>query len=131
MKKFVGIFAGVLLCSVAFAIDVNQDELKVGQGDSVQFENYGGPHAKIDSAAAIVGIGTNLGKEVAFVEKPVEMPLTDDMDKIILSPTDDMGPNRQDRKVTLTVEGEEKRTSNILLGYNKQGFELEDGEYLL
>lgn len=72
----------------------------------------------------------NLGKEVSFVEKPVEMPSTDDMDKIILSPTDDMGPNRQDRKVTLTVEGEEKRTSNILLGYNKQGFELEDGEYL-
>ena len=73
MKKFVGIFAGVLLCSVAFAIDVNQDELKVGQGDSVQFENYGGPHAKIDSAAAIVGIGTNLGKEVA---RDVENPLS-------------------------------------------------------
>ncbi|MBR1912244.1 MAG: hypothetical protein IJ828_07800, partial [Treponema sp.] len=60
-----------LLISLAFAaglpaLEVNRPELEVsGSIDSVQFENYGGPHAVIDSAAAIVNIGTELGREAA------------------------------------------------------------------
>lgn len=65
MKKLCSI-AGFLLLSVSlFSVDVNRDELQSAQSDSVQFENYGGPHAVIETVDAIIGIGTKLGKEVA------------------------------------------------------------------
>lgn len=50
-----------------FAIEVDEPELQsTGSiGDSIQFENYGGPYAVIETAAAITGIGTALGEEVA------------------------------------------------------------------
>ena len=57
MKKFAGFFAGILICTAAFAVDVNKDELQSAQSDAVQFENYGGPHAVIETADAITGIG--------------------------------------------------------------------------
>ncbi|MBQ9206400.1 MAG: hypothetical protein IJ158_06760 [Treponema sp.] len=70
MKKFFLICAGVLLSASLFA-QVNRSELEAAQSDAVQFENYSGPHAVIDSAASIVGIGTALGNEVAAdVENP-------------------------------------------------------------
>ncbi|MBQ9623217.1 MAG: hypothetical protein IJR39_07785 [Treponema sp.] len=73
MKKIFGIFAGFLICAAGFAVDVNKGELESAQSDAVQFENYGGPHAVIESASAIMGIGTNLGRQVA---QDVENPLT-------------------------------------------------------
>ena len=65
MKKLLASVEILLLSFSLFAVEVNKDELEGSQSDSVQFENYGGPHAVIESAAAIVGIGTALGREVA------------------------------------------------------------------
>ncbi|MDY6396793.1 MAG: P83/100 family protein [Treponema sp.] len=74
MKKVAGFFAGILICTAAFAVDVNKDELQSAQSDAVQFENYGGPHAVIETADAITGIGTNLGRQVAAdVENPLSV----------------------------------------------------------
>ncbi|MBR1721195.1 MAG: hypothetical protein IJ727_01715 [Treponema sp.] len=44
---------------------VNRDELELGQSENIQFANYGGPHAVIESVDAIMGIGTSLGREIA------------------------------------------------------------------
>ncbi len=68
MKKIISVFvaAMTLVLSVS-ALNVDEVELKVpGSVDSVQFENYGGPHAHIDSAQAIVNIGAGLGRHVAL-----------------------------------------------------------------
>ena len=74
MKKIAGLIAVFLICSGVFAIDVNKGELESAQKDSVQFENYGGPHAVIESADAILGIGRALGEEVAAdVENPLSV----------------------------------------------------------
>ena len=74
MKKLMkSVFAafGILLSASVFAVDVNKDELQSAQDAAVQFENYAGPHARIDTAAAIVGIGSALGREVAAdIENP-------------------------------------------------------------
>ena len=67
MKKTVGV-----LLMLAFGMYINAAELEVNQkevqaaGDenSVQFENYGGPHAVIESAETISGIGRSLGLEI-------------------------------------------------------------------
>lgn len=54
------------IAGFASAIEVDEAELqRSGSTDSVQFENYGGPYAVIESAQAIVGIGSALGREVA------------------------------------------------------------------
>lgn len=72
MRKWF-VAAGILL-SLHAAAQVNRGELEAGQGGAVQFENYGGTHAVIDSAAAIVGIGTALGNEVAAgLENPLSV----------------------------------------------------------
>jgi len=74
MKKIAGLIAVFLICAGVFAIDVNKGELESAQKDSVQFENYGGPHAVIESADAITGIGRALGEEVAAdVENPLSV----------------------------------------------------------
>lgn len=67
MKKSVcGFFLALAFAAGLSALEVNRPELEVsGDADAIQFENYGGPHAVIDSAAAIVNIGTELGLEVA------------------------------------------------------------------
>jgi hypothetical protein len=50
----------------AFALEVNQPELESAGGiDTIQFQNYTGPHSVIDSLAAIKAIGSGLGKSVA------------------------------------------------------------------
>ena len=72
MKKLLASVEILLLSFSLFAVEVNKGELEGSQSDSVQFENYGGPHAVIETASAIVGIGTALGKEVA---KDVENPM--------------------------------------------------------
>lgn len=68
MKKLGSIFALLLTMFYSlYAIEVNQEELKSQSTDteSIQFDNYSGPHAVIETAAAITGIGTNIGLEVA------------------------------------------------------------------
>ena len=62
-KTFVA--AALLAAGLSAAAQVNESELKSAQRGSVRFENYGGPHAVIDSAQAIMAIGTALGDEVA------------------------------------------------------------------
>lgn len=52
---------------------------------------------------------------------------------IALSPQEKeaLGEGRDDRTVYVTPQnGEEKKTSSIMMGYNKQGIELENGEYV-
>lgn len=52
---------------------------------------------------------------------------------IALSPQEKeaLGEGRDDRTVHVTPQnGEEKKTSSIMMGYNKQGIELENGEYV-
>ena len=52
---------------------------------------------------------------------------------IALSPQEKeaVGEGRDDRTVYVTPQnGEEKKTSSIMMGYNKQGIELENGEYV-
>jgi hypothetical protein len=71
MKKIFGIFVCFLMSAASFALDVNKGELESAQNDSIQFENYGGPHAVIESRSAIMGIGTHLGEEVS---KDIENP---------------------------------------------------------
>lgn len=74
MKKLCSIVGILLLSASVFAVDVNKDELQSAQSDAVQFENYGGPHAVIESADAIMGIGTRLGQEVAAdIENPLSV----------------------------------------------------------
>ena len=74
MKKLLASVGILLLSFSLFAVEVNKGELEGRGNDSVQFENYGGPHAVIESAAAIVGIGTALGREVAAdVENPLSV----------------------------------------------------------
>ena len=67
MKKvflLCAVFASII--SMGFSLEVDEKELNVqGSIDSIQFENYGGPHAVIESARAITNIGTELGTEVS------------------------------------------------------------------
>ena len=54
-----------LALTLGAAIEVDEIELRVPGSDAIQFENYGGPYAVIETADAIIGIGTALGREVA------------------------------------------------------------------
>ena len=69
MKKFVCALAIALAVESSWSIDVNRGELESAgnsaEGSSVEFENYGGPHAVIESAKAIRDIGGALGRSVA------------------------------------------------------------------
>ena len=58
--------AAFALSSLA-AIEVNEGELEAASSaaTTIQFENYAGPHAVIETADAITGIGTALGRAVA------------------------------------------------------------------
>lgn len=64
MKKF-GLVAMALLFAAAnfYAAQVNEEELK-SVSQTIEFENYTGPHARVDTLEAIKGIGSSLGKEV-------------------------------------------------------------------
>ena len=53
----------LLVAGLAFG-QVDKDELAKGQGTSVTFINYVGPHNRIDTVQQIVGIGTDLGRGV-------------------------------------------------------------------
>ncbi|MBQ7159822.1 MAG: hypothetical protein IJS09_10450 [Treponema sp.] len=74
MKKFLCVLTSCFaLFTYASAIEVNEAELQVPGSDGIQFENYGGPYAVIESVDAIIGIGTALGREVAAA---LETPAT-------------------------------------------------------
>ncbi len=66
MKKLLCIFASALAAgSLAWALGVDEPEIQSAGSDTIQFENYAGPHAVIETAAAITNIGTQLGLVVA------------------------------------------------------------------
>ncbi len=66
MKKQLCILAAALAGGVlAWSLEVDEPEIQSAANDSVQFENYGGPHAVIETAAAITNIGTELGLVIA------------------------------------------------------------------
>ena len=54
-----------LLVGVLAFGQVDRDELAKGQGTSITFTNYVGPHNRIDTAEQIVGIGLGLGRRVS------------------------------------------------------------------
>ncbi len=64
MKKLICALSMAFLVGSAWTIDVNRSELE-SAGASVEFENYGGPHAVIETARAIRDIGGALGRQVA------------------------------------------------------------------
>ena len=66
MKKSVLMLAFTILLSAGlFALEVNQPELTSTGDQTIEFINYTGPHKVIDSIAAIKGIGSGLGKQIA------------------------------------------------------------------
>lgn len=66
MKKTLLLLALSLLLSAGlFALEVNQPELTSTGDQTIEFINYTGPHKVIDSIAAIKGIGSGLGKQIA------------------------------------------------------------------
>ena len=80
MTRFVKkVLALTLICAgfvqAVSAVEVDEPELQStgSLGDSIEFENYGGPYAVIETAEAITGIGTALGLEVA---QSLETPVT-------------------------------------------------------
>lgn len=69
----------------------------------------------------------NLG-DVEF--SPIDFP-TDNVSTIKTAP-DPMGEGRQDKRVDITDStGKEKRTSNLMLGYNKRGVQIAEKYYSL
>ena len=68
MKKSIPAVAFLIFAlHAASALEIEETELRSVQAnqDSVQFENYGGPHAVVETADAIINIGTELGVQVA------------------------------------------------------------------
>ena len=55
----------LLLVGVLAFGQVDRDELSKGQGTSVTFTNYVGPHNRVDTVEQIVGIGQSLGRGVS------------------------------------------------------------------
>ncbi|GAB1456578.1 P83/100 family protein [Spirochaetota bacterium] len=65
MKKIgVGFLALALLALSATALDVDSDEMSSVQGQSIEFINYEGPQAVIETAESIRSIGQTLGAAV-------------------------------------------------------------------
>lgn len=64
--KKISLFMATLFITTSLsALEVDVDEIKLSSPESFEFENYGGPHAVIESAASITGIGTALGTELS------------------------------------------------------------------
>ncbi len=67
-KVFSVALVASFLLSSAGAISVDENELRTTNGEVIQFENYTGPHAVIETADAIRGIGVNLGRRVSAAD---------------------------------------------------------------
>ena len=66
MKKISSLFLSFLLAASVFALEVDTDELKsLTENTEIEFINYEGPHAVINSIAQIKGIGSDIGIQVA------------------------------------------------------------------
>jgi len=63
MNRKLAALSFLLVGALAFG-QVDKDELSKGQGTSITFTNYVGPHTVIDTVEQIVGIGQGLGKRV-------------------------------------------------------------------
>lgn len=61
-KKVLRILYTLAIISMAFAIEVDQNELRQTANMPIEFINYTGPHAEVDSLRAIAAIGEALGK---------------------------------------------------------------------
>jgi hypothetical protein len=61
--------AAIVLCTVVPALDVDESEISSARGAAIEFINYEGPHAVIQTAAEIRGIGQSLGTSIAGGEK--------------------------------------------------------------
>jgi len=67
--------------------------------------------------------------EKGYTEEEIKVSL-DDVSRMEISDSP-LGPGREDRGVTVRdAEGIEKKTSSIMMGYNKQGIVLENGQYV-
>lgn len=65
MKRFaLGAIALAFAAATLFAAQVDENELK-SVSQTIEFENYTGPHARVDTLEAIKGIGSSLGKAIA------------------------------------------------------------------
>lgn len=67
MKKFFALnLLLVSFFSAAFALEVNKQELEsLGSNKEIEFINYEGPHAVINTVAQIKGIGSEMGVQIA------------------------------------------------------------------
>jgi hypothetical protein len=63
MNRKLAALSFLLVGALAFG-QVDKDELAKGQGTSITFTNYVGPHTVIDTVEQIVGIGRGLGRGV-------------------------------------------------------------------
>ncbi len=64
MNRKLATLSFLLVGALAFG-QVDKDELAKGQGTSITFINYVGPHTTIDTVEQIVGIGQGLGRRVS------------------------------------------------------------------
>ena len=68
LKKICIFGAALFFAFNAAALEVDENEIRsvtAGAADQVEFINYGGPHAVIETVEAITGIGSNLGIELS------------------------------------------------------------------
>ena len=68
LKKICIFCAALFFAFNAAALEVDENEIRsvtAGAADQVEFINYGGPHAVIETVEAITGIGSNLGIELS------------------------------------------------------------------
>ncbi|SFI53991.1 P83/100 protein [Treponema bryantii] len=65
MKKYMLLLVSAIFSAGLFALEVNKNELNSTGDTTIEFINYTGPHKVIDSVAAIKGIGSGLGNQVA------------------------------------------------------------------
>ena len=69
MKKFSSILLALLFTTSLFALEVNTAELRsLSDRAEIEFINYEGPHAVINTAGQIKGIGSSIGKDIAMDE---------------------------------------------------------------
>jgi hypothetical protein len=66
MKKFFALNLLLLSFAAGFALEVNKQELEsLAANKEIEFINYEGPHAVINTVAQIKGIGSEIGAQIA------------------------------------------------------------------
>lgn len=72
-KIYLSALISLIMALPVFALEVDENELKSNQNDTIVFINYTGPHSKIDSLESIKKLGSDLGVVVA---KDITAPAT-------------------------------------------------------